>query len=388
MLCPEINLMNILHSTYSWLPQTQTWIYTQLTNLPNNVTSHVVCQKLENLHQFNIQNIHCYSNLPLLKRKFYNALKRFGYGQPFLVDQINKNRIDLLHSHFGNVGWQNIKECKRTKINHVVTFYGYDVNYLPVNFPEWRSRYLELFDSADRIICEGSHMAKCIERLGCDIKKIKVNHLGISVHNIHFKPRVWNHNETLKILMSASFTEKKGIPNALLALAEFSKREEFELTIIGDAVQTEASQKEKKRIIEIINMTNLKNRTRLLGYQPHAILMDEAYKNHIFISPSITTSAGDTEGGAPVTLVEMAATGMPIISTKHCDIPEVVENNVTGLLAEENDVSGLVSKLHWLVNNPDKWESIAEAGRRKIEQEFNSITQGQKLSDIYRSVLD
>jgi len=75
----------------------------------------------------------------------------------------------------------------------------------------------------------------------------------------------------------------------------------------------------------------------MLGFQPHAILFEEAYKNHIFLSPSVTALDGDTEGGAPVTIIEMAATGMPIISTKHCDIPEVIKDGVTGFLANERD---------------------------------------------------
>ncbi len=70
-----------------------------------------------------------------------------------------------------------------------------------------------------------------------------------------------------------------------------------------------------------------------MGYQPHSTLFAEAYRHHIFLSPSVTASTGDTEGGAPVSLIEMAATGMLIVSTTHCDIPEVIKHGVTGLLA-------------------------------------------------------
>ena len=47
--------------------------------------------------------------------------------------------------------------------------------------------------------------------------------------------------------------------------------------------------------------------------------------------------------GLPVTLMEMAASGMPVISTRHADIPELVEHQRTGLLADERDVDGLVA---------------------------------------------
>ena len=64
-------------------------------------------------------------------------------------------------------------------------------------------------------------------------------------------------------------------------------------------------------------------------------------KHDVFLAPSVTASNGDTEGGAPVAIIEMAASGMPIVSTRHCDIPSVVLDGVTGLLAAERDSEGL-----------------------------------------------
>jgi colanic acid/amylovoran biosynthesis glycosyltransferase len=113
---------------------------------------------------------------------------------------------------------------------------------------------------------------------------------------------------------------------------------QLEITIIGDANDERRSQIEKERILAVIEAHHLQRKTRMLGYQPHAVLFEEAYKHHIFLSPSITSSDGDTEGGVPVTLIEMAATGMPIVSTEHCDIGEVLETEVSGLLAPERDV--------------------------------------------------
>ena len=92
-----------------------------------------------------------------------------------------------------------------------------------------------------------------------------------------------------------------------------------------------------------------------MGYQPHSTFLREAYENHIFISPSITANDGDTEGGAPVSIIEMAASGMPIISTRHCDIPNVVIDNKTGWLTKERDAKGIYNCLKWIIKYPDKW---------------------------------
>lgn len=124
----------------------------------------------------------------------------------------------------------------------------------------------------------------------------------------------------------------------------------------------------------------------MLGYQPHAVLLEEAYRHHIFLSPSVTASDGDTEGGVPVAIIEMAATGMLVISTSHCDIPEVIQHQVTGLLARERDAEGLAVNLRWLIQHQDCWIPILEKGRRHLEAEYDACKQGLRLAQVYREI--
>jgi colanic acid/amylovoran biosynthesis glycosyltransferase len=116
--------------------------------------------------------------------------------------------------------------------------------------------------------------------------------------------------------------------------------------------------------------------------------MEEAYRHHIFLSPSVTASDGDTEGGAPVSLIDMAASGMPIVSSRHCDIPEVILDGVSGLLADERDVDGLVAHLRWLIEHPDEWRPMLDAGRRRMEKEYHAKVQGERLAEVYASLLE
>src|SRR4051812_21366847 len=124
----------------------------------------------------------------------------------------------VLHSHFGSGGWADLAHARRMGARHVVTFYGFDVNYLPVSQPVWYARYRELFAAVDLVLCEGPHFARSIEALGCPAAKIKVQHLGVPIEDIRFVPRQWQPGTPLRILIAGSFTEKKGIPYALEAL--------------------------------------------------------------------------------------------------------------------------------------------------------------------------
>ena len=92
------------------------------------------------------------------------------------------------------------------------------------------------------------------------------------------------------------------------------------------------------------------------------------------------------KGGAPVSIIEMAATGMPIVSTNHCDIPEVILDGVTGLLAEERDVSGLVTHLQHLVKYPEQWLDMVKAGRNHLEAEYDVQIQSARLAAIYKLI--
>lgn len=375
-----------IHYYYSWLPQTQTWMYMQVVFTPSEIIdSHVVCDSTENLDQFNVPNIHSLSGAGLPRYVWEKGLRKLGLRRyvGFLVDQARQLDARVIHSHFGNVGWENLGAIRKLNTKHIVTFYGRDVNMLPVSKPVWRQRYRELFAEVDGVLCEGPHMAEAIVSLGCPAEKVRVHHLGVRVRQLKYAPRSWSPGTPLKVLIAAAFREKKGIPYAMEALSRMNEQIELEVTVIGDATAEAACQAEKRRIMSAIKSGRLTDNVRLLGYQPYAVLFGEAYGHHIFLSPSVTASDGDSEGGAPVSLIEMAATGMPIVSTWHCDIPEVVLAGETGLLAEERDVDGLVAQLQWLVSNPGRWRPMLDAGRRHVEQEYDAAVQGRRLAAIY-----
>ena len=378
-------MIKVIQSANVWLPQTETWMHNQTKYLPEDVESHIVCGKIKNLDQFYLPNIHVIPAKSLLYRYACSRLK--GAKQLarllWLWMIYWKIKPDIVHSHFGDVGWLDSFVVRLTKTKHVVTFYGVDVNMFPKQDPRWIERYNSLFKSADLFLCEGPHMVQCLINMGCPKNKVKVQHLGVEVGKTPFKPRKWQPGEPLRVLIAASFREKKGIPYALEALGKLQKDVPLEITIIGDASPEVRSWKEKELILKVIEKHRMGHIVSMLGFQPYKMLFEEAYKHHIFLSPSVTSKDGDGEGGAPVTIIEMAASGMFVVSTKHCDIPGVIIDGKTGLLAEERDVDGLYERLIWLVLNPEKWRNMLESGRKHVELNFDSRKQGIKLAEIY-----
>lgn len=379
----------VLHNTPVWLPQTQTWIYNQVRYLPSGIEAHISCGRTENLDQFRVPNIHCFADQSVIKQYWDKGLRslRLRRHSAFPAEVARRHRIGILHSHFGHEGWKDMGIARRAGLKHVVTFYGLDVNYLPRSRPVWLDRYQDLFAHVDAILCEGPHMAECIVALGCPAPKVHVQHLGVAIDDIPFAPFAWQPGDPLRVLIAASFREKKGIPLALEALARLRARIPVEITVIGDAGAEPRARAEKTKILDMIDRHKLTDAVRMMGYQPHSRMLEEARRHHIFLSPSITASDGDTEGGAPVSLIEMSASGMMVVVSTHCDIPEVIVDGITGLLAPEGDLNGLVDRLEWAIGHWQDWEAIREAARKHVEEQYDARLQAEKLAVIYQTLL-
>ncbi len=114
---------------------------------------------------------------------------------------------------------------------------------------------------------------------------------------------------------------------------------DLELRIIGDG-------ESRAEVEQYIAEHHLEPYTRLLGYQPHQVFHEQLEEAHLFIQPSVTSENGDSEGGAPTVLLEAQACGVPVLATYHADIPEVVRDGESALLAPERDPESLAGK--WL----------------------------------------
>lgn len=139
----------------------------------------------------------------------------------------------------------------------------------------------------------------------------------------------------------------------------------------------------KEKILITIKKYELNDCVKMMEYQPHSIFLREVERHHIFLSPSVHAGDGDTEGGIPVSIIEASASGMPILSTNHCDIPrEAVMDGKNGYLVPERNVDALTEKLEFLVSNPSIWEKMGEERRKYVEKNYN-ITQ-DRLKDWKR----
>jgi colanic acid/amylovoran biosynthesis glycosyltransferase len=383
-------LIDVVHSVPCWLPRTAQWIHRQIVCLPPTIKSQVVCEETANPHEFPGVEIFSLDASPRWRATVDELLRRLKVRRHLglLVEVAKRHRADVIHSHFGYTGWADLGAVRRTRAKHAVTFYGGDASQIPREDARWLARYRRLFERADAVLCEGKVFAETLRRLGCPQETIRVHHLGVALSEIDFRPRRWHRGEPLRVLLAGAFREKKGLPYALEALGRLGRSLPLEVVIIGGATSEACSLKEEQKILETITRHDLGSRTRMLGFQPHQVLMRQASRCHVFLSPSVTAEDGDVEGGVPVVIIEMAASGMPVVSTTHCDIPEVIQHGRTGLTAPERDVDALIDQLRWLVEHDQAWEKMVTAARRHVETEYDATKQGKRLAEIYQALVD
>jgi colanic acid/amylovoran biosynthesis glycosyltransferase len=293
----------------------------------------------------------------------------------------------LVHAHFGNYAWFYLPVTKRMNLPLVVSFYGYDMSELPASKPVWKRRYAELFEYARLFFCEGPAMAAALKRLGCPGEKVRIQRLGVDCSRLAVQPRVFQPGRTLKVLLASRMTEKKGIPDAVRAVALASRQIPIHLTIVGGPAPGRKGREEKKKILKAIKETGAGEYVRLAGAVSYRELFQIAAGHHVLLQPSRTSSTGDSEGGIPVSLIELGGSGMPAVSTRHADIPEVVLDGETGFLTEEGDSDGQAAALIRLATTPELINRMGQAMARHVDREFQQDKCLAQLVRHYREAV-
>jgi len=362
-------------STY--LPITEYWIYNLLSNM-EFYTPLILSRNTTNLSQFSIGNIVSLSQVNLPTRLFnYSYFKLSGYFPIFKESAIDQ-KAQIIHAHFGYHGIKTIRLKQKMKIPLICSFYGNDV-YKWTNSVKYRRGLKRLFQEADLMLVLGPYMKGALISLGCPQRKILIQHLGVNVQDNNFIPKDLNMSEPIPFLMACSFVEKKGVDIVIKALDIIKKEVDFKLNLIGDGPL-------KDKIIQLIHQYNLGKNIYMYGYQPYSKLMDLASRCQVFLQASKTASNGDKEG-TPMSLVDVMAVGMPVISTRHSDIPEIVLDGETGYLVEENDPHSFAQAILTLIKDQKRYNIMSNNSHNHILNNFNIRTQAQKLENIYMKLI-
>lgn len=362
----------VAHSANPFLPVTAGWIYDQM-RVAKRYRPIVMTQARQNLDRFPIAPVLSTEDFSPARRMALRLVRKVRGTYMGYENGLREHNAALIHAHFGQEGYRCLSAKQRVGIPMATTFYGLDVSALPRQ-RIWRRRYERLFAEGEVFLVEGPFMGERLIALGCAANRVVVQRLGVDVSKIPFGadrpagPPV--------VLTYAVFREKKGLIYAIRAFAKIAdKYPDAQLRMIGDGPS-------RPQLEDEIQKRRLGARVDMLGMLSHPAALEELRRATVLLYPSVTAADGDTEGGAPVALIEAMAMGVPIVSSLHADIPEVVIDESCGLLFPERDVAGLAEGLDATLNAPKR----NRAARAHVVARHNLEKQVEKLEAIYDRV--
>jgi len=298
-----------------------------------------------------------------------------------VVPFLKKNSYDIIHCHFGPNGKLAIilRQLKIFNGKIITTFYGYDLtSYVKKN---GENTYSELFNKGDLILSISSDFKERLIKLGCDEGKIRIHHLGINSDKFKFRPPESLKNfESIYILSIARLVEKKGIIYGIDAVQKLiHKFPNIKYLIAGDGPL-------KQELSDFINKKQINANVELIGTKKQEEILHLMKRANIFLAPSVTSKSGDEEG-TPVAIMEALASGIPVVSTYHSGIPELVIPGRTGLLAHQKDSYDLAEKISYILKNSKMSQNMIFEGRKHIEKSYDISNLNSKLIDTYDNIL-
>lgn len=311
-------------------------------------------------------------NLPLLNEKVHYYSEIFSPKK-----YVQKNDVSLIHAHHGQLGLLLLPFKEETNLPLVTSFRGRDATLAnqPIGYLDGMKK---LFEQGERFLPVCQYLAHQINLWGCPADKIRVLYGGVDLDLFPYKPQVSQGSQN--ILSIGRLVEKKGHHILMQAFKKIkAKFPKATLTIIGGGelegyIQSLAAQ------------LNLGTSFRLLNRVPKSQIPELMGQADIFCAPSLTASNGDVEG-IPNTIKEAMASGIPVVSTNHAGIPEIITHNQDGILVRENDVDHLAQALEFMLLDQSKRESYALSARQRVEQNFDQNKQLLLQANYYDELL-
>lgn len=370
-------MARVAHLMDACFPRTQTFVYDFVTGC-NRYEAWCLARHTMNEEDFPFPRImkvgirweSCWP-LDLADRALYRLYPDHGFP---LYRALRSLRPAIAHAHFADVGYESLHVVRRLRIPLITSFYGFDASALPMR-DGWLDKLQRLFSAGAAFIAEGPTMRSRLIELGCEARKVLVVPISLHLRRYSFVPRRLEKGEMLRLLFVGRFVPKKGLDVLLSSLSLVGKAlGDWRLTVIGgpdiDAVRA------------VCVRLGIASRCIFAGVVARVKMIEEMRNAHVLVVPSVTAPDGDTEGGAPTVLLEAQALGLPVVGTRHADIPYVVAAEYDEFLCAEGCATGLAGSLVKIRESASRWEAMGHAGRRHIERQHGAGN-FETLQDIY-----
>lgn len=353
-----LNRIAVIRSQF--LPISETFIYNETRKL-QRYQAYVFCRKRINKAQTPFEHV----LIDPQNRRLERMLKH-GF-------------IQLIHARFGPAGIRMLPHKLKWKVPLITSFHGCDSPGSRRMKPH-RKKLPQLFSLGDCFTVPCQAMKEELIRYGCPEEKVVVQYSGIDVNRFAFKERQFPEDGAVRILYVGRLVEKKGADVLLHAFKQVhGQHPKARLVIVGDG-------RWKRKLKTLAKRLGLSSCVTFTGALAPGKVAEQLEKAHLFCLPSRSDKTGNREG-IPNALKEAMSCGLPVVSTQHSGIPELVEDGVSGFLVPENDAAALAERLLYVMQHPEIWSRLGRNGRAKIERDFDQAKQIAKLERLFDQVI-
>ncbi|HKU59810.1 MAG TPA: glycosyltransferase [Gemmatimonadales bacterium] len=285
-------------------------------------------------------------------------------------------RYDACYAAFGQDGLRALRLQRSGALAGplAVAFRGADIT----KFVAIRGTrvYRALFRRAGLLLPVCDAFARRLLALGAPPERVVVHRTGIDLTRWPWQDRRVRPPGPLRLLTIGRLVEKKGIGYVLDAVRRLGDRGvpvEYELA--GEGPLRKHLEAEGRRL-------GIEQQVRFLGWQSQQQVHEALDRADLLVAASVTAENADEEG-IPNVLKEAMAVGVPVVSTRHGGIPELVEHGVSGILVPERDAQALAVQLAELAAHPERRAELADAGRARVEQDYDIERLNDRLATLF-----
>ena len=267
-----------------------------------------------------------------------------------IVQLLRNEKVDIVLAEYGVTAMEMLPCCKAAGIPLVTYFLGFDAYRTKVI--ERYGNYRQLFAGGHTIIAVSHAVRDQLISLGATAEQVVYNSCGADLQRFGTCDPA---KAPPHFLAVGRFVDKKAPHLMLLAFARVVRdHPEARLTMVGDGDLWETCH-------QLVRAHGLEASVDLCGPKTPEEIAALQQRSRAFVQHSVITSSNDREG-TPVAMLEAMGAGLPVISTRHGDINELVAHGDRGLLCEERDVEGMAAHMLQLAADPDLAARMGRAG--------------------------
>lgn len=288
-----------------------------------------------------------------------NPIKIEKLKEKRLIRILKKNKVDCALAEFLNTGAFVKPACEKLRIPLISNVLGYEINDSTV-VSKFRDKYLALGAYQAFTIPVARDMIP--ELLDLGFKKETIFYSPIGPTNSFFKIEPdYNSNQFIFI---GRMAETKSPLNLIYAFKKVvEKFPEAKMVMAGDG-------KLMDDVKALIKKLNLSDNISLPGWITREQQLDFYTTSFCYVQHSVTTKSGEREG-TPVSILEASAAGLPVISTIHAGIPDIIIQNKTGLLVNENDIERMANEMLVLYRNRLLAKQLGQEGKKNVQTNYS-----------------